>query len=101
MRTDLDYTKTLLKPFLETDRAYITLNTWVEQGVNIESEIEPGKINDKFIHHVSLLVENGLISNRKLETYDLKAIGIQFGVNGHVVLNSTDIRLTQKGIDFA
>ncbi|EKO3933028.1 hypothetical protein [Vibrio furnissii] len=101
MKTDLDYLKQMLMPFLETDKACIKLKDLEDKGIRIHSEIEPNRIDDKFSHHVSLLVENRLISNRDLETGNLKAIGIQFGMNGHLVMNPKELRLTQQGIDFA
>lgn len=59
-----------------------------------------GEEENKLVFHLLLLVENGLISNRQLQTGDPKHIGIIFSSRG-VCGASVPIRLTQDGHDFA
>ena len=58
-------------------------------------------INDKFLFHIQLMVENGLISNQDLSFNGLKSIGINIGCSGSCVISAVPIRLTQQGHDFA
>ncbi|EOC1767037.1 DUF2513 domain-containing protein [Vibrio fluvialis] len=98
MRIDLDYMKALLVPFLESENAHITAENWEANGIAIA---EQKQLNEKFLFHVTLLVENGLISNEKLESYDLECIGITSYLGGEKRIAKRYLRLTQSGHDFA
>jgi hypothetical protein len=98
MRIDLDYMKSLLVPFLQSENAYITAREWEASGITIA---EQKQLDEKFLFHVTLLVENGLISNEKLESYDLECIGITSYLGGETRIAIRPLRLTQNGHDFA
>ncbi|AYV19835.1 DUF2513 domain-containing protein [Vibrio mediterranei] len=98
MRIDLDYMKALLVPFLESENAHITAQDWESAGITIK---EQGKMNEKFLFHLTLLVENGLISNDALESYDLESVGVISYLSGEKAMAIRPLRLTQNGHDFA
>ncbi len=52
------------------------------------------------IFHTLLLVENGLISDRRLRTGEPSHVGLVFSTKG-VSLRKKPVRLTQEGHDFA
>lgn len=99
MQIDLDYMRKMLKPFLESEDAYITAEDWEKAGITTWSTSKTNKLDDKFIFHVSLLVENGFISNPNLES-SLSAIGIKIAYRGDIYTYPS-MRLTQQGHDFA
>ncbi|MDC5808108.1 DUF2513 domain-containing protein [Vibrio europaeus] len=100
MKIELDYLRQLLDVFLESPRAFITIKDWEESGITVDSPDED-IFDDRFIFHVSLLVENKLISNSSLENSSLKSIGIDVGNSNYHSWWEVDIRLTQDGHDFA
>lgn len=100
MKIDLDYIRKVVGVFIDAPTATIELNDLENAGIHFESEENPNKFDDEFMFHFSLLVENGLISNIKLESYDLKALGLQVGYT-HDCYSSVPLRLTQSGHDFA
>ncbi|MGR6863426.1 hypothetical protein ACU5EH_25520 [Aliivibrio salmonicida] len=100
MKIDLDYMRKMLDVFIDNPKAVTTYEDLEKVGIKMSSVENPSKFDDTFIFHISLLVENGFISNMQLETHSLKAIGLQINY-GHDGYSSTDMRLTNKGIDFA
>ncbi|EGR0395004.1 DUF2513 domain-containing protein [Vibrio vulnificus] len=101
MKIDLPYLSSILNVFLDVDTAHITISDFETNGIRIESEHLSSHLDEKFLFHLQLALENSLISNQKLRSSDLGSIGIKMGANGHVVLTGTPIRLTQQGHDFA
>ncbi|WP_373225874.1 DUF2513 domain-containing protein [Enterobacter cloacae complex sp. ESBL7] len=93
MRIDFDELNKILSVFLNSKEPFITLRDL--DFFDVEGEEE-----NKLVFHLLLLVENGLISNRHLQTGDPKHIGIIFSSRG-VGGASIPIRLTQDGHDFA
>lgn len=100
MKIDLDYMRKVVDVFINAPTATIELSDLEKAGINFESVENPNKFDDKFMFHFSLLVENGLISNVKLESYDLKALGLHVGYT-HDNYSTIPLRLTQSGHDFA
>ncbi|OCH01414.1 DUF2513 domain-containing protein [Aliivibrio fischeri] len=101
MRIDIGYVSELLSVFLNSDNAHIDINDFEKNGIKIESDTNTQAFDEKFLFHFQLLTENRLISNRSLQCGDLRDLGISFGFGGDVCLSIVDLRLTQKGHDFA
>jgi len=94
MKTDYDTIKKLLDIFLTSDSTFITLDDLVAGS-------DAGIIDESFLFHFLLIVENGLVSNHKLECSSPRSVGLSFALNGHILTNKVPIRLTQSGIDLA
>lgn len=94
MKTDYDTIKKLLDIFLASDSTFITLDDLVAGS-------DAGIIDERFLFHFLLIVENGLISNQKLECNSPRSVGLSFALNGHILTSRVPIRLTQSGLDFA
>ncbi|MFA0145328.1 DUF2513 domain-containing protein [Vibrio lentus] len=101
MKIDLSYFSSILNVFLDAKTSHITILDFETNDMRIESEHLANHLDEKFLFHLQLALENNLISNQKLRSSDLSSIGIKMGANGHVVLIGTPIRLTQQGHDFA
>ncbi|AVW98949.1 MULTISPECIES: DUF2513 domain-containing protein, partial [Vibrio] len=101
MKIDLDYLSKILKVFLDSANAHVNINDISGSGIAVQSETENYKMDEQFLFHFQILVENRLISNRELVTGSLQPLGIQFGFRGQVTLNVVELRLTQCGHDFA
>ncbi|WP_084976547.1 DUF2513 domain-containing protein [Plesiomonas shigelloides] len=101
MKIDLSYLSSIMDVFLDAKTSHITITDFQTNGIRIESENHPSHLDEKFLFHLQLALENNLISNQKLSSSDLDSIGVKMGVNGHVILTGTPIRLTQQGHDFA
>ena len=101
MKIDLGYTSRILTVFLESENAHVNINHFSDAGIVVQSETERARLNEEFLFHFQILVENSLISNRELVTGSLKPLGIQFGSRGDVSLSIIELRLTQSGHDFA
>ncbi|WP_259515499.1 DUF2513 domain-containing protein [Shewanella baltica] len=72
-----------------------------DNGFPIEDENKPGYMVEKFIFHLQILMDNQLISDRNLYLSGLDSIGITMGLSGKPIIVNKDIRLTQRGHDFA
>jgi len=100
MKIDLEYIARLLNVFLDSDAAHISISDFKESGIVIENS-QSSKLDETFLFHIQLIIENGLISNRNLECNGLRTVGITIGLNNDVCFFTTPIRLTQAGHDFA
>lgn len=94
MKPNYDMIKELLGVFLESDRTFLTID-------DVIACTDSGIIDEEFLFHFLLIVENGLISNKNLICNNPSDVGLSFGLNGDVIKYSVPIRLTQSGIDFA
>jgi len=101
MRIEIDYIAQLLEVFLDADTAHISIYDLPKSGIRIESEIDQKGLDEKFLFHLQLAIENQLISNRDMHVNGLKSVGINVGIGDFVTLTDTPIRLTQRGHDFA
>jgi len=101
MKIDIDYIAKILDVFIKADTSHISIPDLESNGINLCHEEAPKKINEKFLFHIQLMVENGLVSNQDLYFNGLKSIGIIMGGGGGVNLTGVPIRLTQQGHDFA
>ncbi|ELY5145279.1 DUF2513 domain-containing protein [Vibrio vulnificus] len=100
MKIDLDYYRKMLDVFLEADTAHIELYDFPKSGVEYVNA-QTDELDEQFIFHFQLLAENNLISNRNMDSYDLKSLGFSFGARGDCTLSVIPLRLTQAGHDFA
>ncbi len=102
MKIDLDYMANLLNVFINSDKAQITISTLEENGIQVETTdlASSSALDESFLFHIQLALENQLISNQALESYNLEALGIIMYTNGAEFIGKP-IRLTQKGHDFA
>ncbi|MEM5528072.1 DUF2513 domain-containing protein [Gammaproteobacteria bacterium AS21] len=98
MRIEIDYLAKILEIFLEADLAHIAITDFPNLGVDIFND---DGLDEKFLFHLQIAIENGLISNRDMYVNGLKSIGITLGAGSGVSLTPIPIRLTQKGHDFA
>lgn len=94
MKPDYDIIKKLLGAFLKSERTFLTID-------DIIACTDSGIIDERFLFHFLLIVENGLISNKNLTCSSPRDAGLSFGINGNVIKCQVPIRLTQSGIDFA
>lgn len=101
MNIDLDYTSKILDVFLNADAAHISIPYFQTTGLDLDNTDYPSRINEKFLFHIQLMAENGLISDKDLGFNGLKSIGIYIGAGGDCAISDIPIRLTQKGHDFA
>jgi len=98
MTPNIDYVSRLLDVFINSNKAHISIDEIKLSGIKIT---EQSSLDEEFLFHLQLLLENGLISNRDLHFDGLTSIGIIFGSMGNVTIKSKPIRLTQRGHDFA
>ncbi|EOX4459384.1 hypothetical protein ACJ5M8_004504 [Vibrio antiquarius] len=75
MRIDLEYIATILNVFIASEAAHITIYDIENSGVAIYGENHKG-LNEKFVFHAQLLVENGLVSDSALRSDSLNTFGI-------------------------
>ncbi|TCV07224.1 DUF2513 domain-containing protein [Vibrio crassostreae] len=100
MKIDLGYIRQLLAVFLNSETAHIDYYSFPKGGVEYVNP-ETKNLDEKFLFHFQLLAENNLISNRNMDSYDLKSLGLYFGHGGDCTLSTVPLRLTQAGHDFA
>ncbi|MDP4488900.1 DUF2513 domain-containing protein [Pseudoalteromonas sp. CO342X] len=93
MKVDLDYIKETLAYFIESEKPFVSVPELVESVGN-------KCLDERFIFHYSLLVENNLVSRWDLETGSLSFMGISRHEHGPSYVN-TEVRLTQNGHDFS
>ena len=101
MRIDIEYLKNLLNQFLEAESAHISVLKLHAAGFPVESSEKPGYLDEKFLFHIQIVMDNGLISDKNLRLAGLESIGIHLDLSGTPTLVEKDIRLTQRGHDFA
>ncbi|MGR5367556.1 DUF2513 domain-containing protein [Photobacterium damselae] len=101
MKIDVSYLKQLLGTFSDSDKAHITWSEIEDRGIIIV-DVEPFRvINETFLFHIQILLDNKLISNRHNKCESIEDVGICFGMGQTFLLCDTPLRLTQKGHDFA
>ncbi len=100
MKIDLDYLKKVLNIFIDSPHAFLTYRELSEEGINMYKDDNNTQFDDEFIFHLSLLLENQLISNHQLDHSTFKSIGLEYDPRTccHWAI---PIRLTQSGHDFA
>lgn len=101
VRIDIEYLSSLLDVFLNSETAHIDILSFQKSGIVVESEENTNEFDEKFIFHIQIALDNSLISNMELQVGGLKSIGITVGLNGHGLISTVPIRLTQRGHDFA
>ncbi|WP_273818079.1 DUF2513 domain-containing protein [Providencia rettgeri] len=94
MKPNYDIIKELLGIFLKSDRTFLTIDDLI-------ACTDSGVIDENFIFHFLLIVENGLISNKNLTCCSPGDVGLSFDFNGNIIKRQLPIRITQNGIDFA
>jgi len=99
MKIDIDYISRLLNVFLEAQTSHISILDFPKADIPIETEDE--LVNEEFLFHIQIALENGLMSDRDMKIDGLKTIGLHLMGNGGLTIAIKPIRLTQKGHDFA
>jgi hypothetical protein len=97
MRIDYEYISIILDVFLESDKAHVSIFDIKDAGIDIGDDF----INDNYLFHIQILLDNELISDQHGEIDGLITAGIRLNGNGSAVLVKNNIRLTQKGHDFS
>ncbi len=97
MHIDLEYISIILNVFIDSDKAHLSISDLNDAGVDSGN----GLIDDKFLSHMQILMDNNLISDQDGSVNGLKTIGIGLNGNGTYRKLITNIRLTQNGHDFA
>lgn len=97
MKIDLDYMRKMLAALIESPNSSIKLWDLVEAVNGFDSE--SNRFTEKFIFHITLFIENGLISNINLESHSLVSIGLHINTRYHDYNQSIHIRATQAGHD--
>ncbi len=97
MNIDFEYVSKILDVFISSDKAHLSIVDLNNAGINSGEPI----IDQKFIFHMQILLDNNLISDQNGESNGLTTIGV--GLNGNNTYRklTTNIRLTQNGHDFA
>ena len=98
---DLDYIANFLKVFIDSKKAHINIHDIKDAAIVVVRDDDSRRLDEVFLFHVQLMLENNLISNQDLQSYDLSSIGIRIGVDGCHSISLLPIRLTQTGHDFA
>lgn len=98
MKIDLEYIKDILTVFIDAESAHITFADLKSADIPYDDN---GDINQKFLFHYQILIDNELISLSTLEVGNLKNMGIYQSLDGQWGVVMKDLRLTQKGHDFA
>lgn len=104
MKIDLNYMARLLNVFLSVDKSHINISILEANGIQVEAERLDKSfcgLDDYFAFHMQLAIENKLISNHRLESFDFESVGLQIYTSGGCNITDTPIRLTQRGHDFA
>lgn len=96
MQIDLEYISVILNVFIESDKAHLSILDLNNAGVDSGD----GLINDKFVFHMQILMEDNLISDQDGSVNGLQTIGVGLNGNGTYRKLITNIRLTQNGHDF-
>lgn len=99
MKIDIEYIKDILDVFLNADTAHITVNDIKKSGISYVNANED--IDQKFLFHFQILIENELIGKQSLRYADLEGMGFVQCMGGEWSICPLDIRLTQNGHDFA
>lgn len=97
MNIDYEYVSKILDVFTNSDKAHLSIVDLNNAGIN-SGEL---KIDQTFIFHMQILLDNNLISDQNGESNGLQTIGV--GLNGNNTYRRliTNVRLTQNGHDFA
>ncbi|MBZ2193292.1 DUF2513 domain-containing protein [Pseudoalteromonas arctica] len=98
MRVDLEYMKSFLAVFLESDKAHIDYNDIASSGLDIHDN---DKLSEKFIFHLQLILDNRLLGINTGFAHNLKDLGFHQSISGETFVGIIPWRLTQKGHDFA
>lgn len=99
MKIDIGYIRAILNVFLEAPTAHITIEDLKSSGIDYKDK--SGDIDQKFLFHFQLLIENQLIGKQSLKYADLEAMGFVQCMGGDWAICALNLRLTQNGHDFA
>lgn len=100
MKIDYAFLAEILQVFIDSNRAHTTISDIQKSGIRIENENNPNKIDEKFLFHVQIALDNKLISDKNDETNGLETLGIKVTHRSDIIFDSFT-RLTQDGHDFA
>lgn len=99
MRVNLEYLASIFDVFLNADTAHINLSDFENAGIELSGQ--EGRFCEKFVFHMQIAIDNQLIGCRNGAVSNLKDIGVRLGQGGGGSIVDAQIRLTQKGHDFA
>ncbi len=99
MKIDLEYLASILDVFLNSEKAHIVLPELEHAGIVLEGE--PRKFDEKFVFHIQIAIDNQLIASKDGPVSRIKDIGMHESMDGLASIVAIQIRLTQKGHDFA
>ena len=97
MKIDYEYISKILNVFLESNKAHISILDIKDAGIDIGEDF----MDEKYLFHIQILLDNELISNPHGKIEGLLTAGIRLNGNGSAILVKNNIRLTQKGHDFS
>ncbi|KIG25985.1 hypothetical protein ECC69171_15810 [Escherichia coli C691-71 (14b)] len=92
MKLDIDYLKSFLALFLESENPFVSTDELAKAGYDISDAVG--------YFHYTQLIEKGFVSTLDLRTGNPKELGLVFSTNS-ITSWSTYIRLTSSGYDFA
>ena len=95
MKRDFEYLKGMLSAFSGSENACISLCDLIE---NVGASGGP-TVNEKFVHHYSLLVDTGLITSSNMTSPTLYDMGISLE-HGAYYYCDLDVALSKSGSDF-
>jgi hypothetical protein len=98
MKIDLDYLASLLAVFLDSEEAHVDFDDMEKSGIEVEKD---DYLNDKFLFHIQIAIDNQLIGKRTGSVFNLEDVGISQYLDGTDDICNTPLRLTQAGHDFA
>jgi hypothetical protein len=99
MKVDLDYMKEIFAVFVNSENAHVTFNDFAEQGIHFDDEDD--NTNQKLLFHLQIFIDNYFIGTSRVNTaQSLEQIGIT-GTKTHLAYSIQELRLTQRGHDFA
>ena len=98
MKIDLDYLASLLAVFLNSEEAHVDYDEFTKSGIEVEKD---NYLNDKFLFHIQIAIDNHLIGKRTGPVFNLEDVGISQYLDGTDSVCNMPLRLTQTGHDFA
>ncbi|MBF9819349.1 hypothetical protein I4P58_20290 [Enterobacter roggenkampii] len=92
MKLDIDYLKSFLALFLESEKPFVSTSELAAAGYDISDEVG-------FFHYTQL-IEKGFVSTLDLKTGNPEQLGLLYSSNS-ITTWPTNVRLTSSGYDFA
>ncbi|GAC03799.1 DUF2513 domain-containing protein [Paraglaciecola chathamensis] len=94
MKIDIEYLARVLEIFTDSEEAHVYL-------CDVYKPLCGNEVDDKFLFHYALIVENGLVSRRDLTIGNFDKMGVSYSLDGSIFITNLPLRLTQNGLNFA